>query len=127
MGAGRFGKRGAEARVRARELRRDQTYAEQWLWDALRDRRLAGLKFRRQVPVDSYVLDFYCAELKLAVEVDGEVHLDSRQAAHDKSRDTHLSSIGCTVLRFPNEAVVKDLDSVRRQIAETAARLGFSG
>jgi len=99
MRAGRFGRRAPEARERARELRRDQTYAEHWLWDTLRDRRL-GWKFRRQVPVDSYVVDFYCAELKLVVEVDGEIHLDPRQVAHDKSRDTHLRSIGCTILRF---------------------------
>jgi len=103
-------------------LRRDQTYAEHWLWDTLRDRRL-GWKFRRQVPVDSYVVDFYCAELKLVVEVDGEIHLDPRQVAHDKSRDTHLRSIGCTILRFSNESVVLDLDAVRRQITETASRL----
>jgi very-short-patch-repair endonuclease len=123
MGAGRFGRSGLEARVRARELRHDQTYAEHWVWDVLRNRRLDGWKFRRQFPVDSYVLDFYCAELKLVVEVDGEVHLDLRQAAHDENRDTHLTSIGCTVLRISNEDVIKNLDAVRRRIAETAARL----
>jgi len=127
MGAGRFGNRGAEARERARELRHDQTYAEHWLWDTLRNRRLDGWKFRRQFPVDSYVVDFYCAELRLVVEVDGEVHLDPRQVIHDRNRDHHLTSIGCTVLRFTNDAVVRDLDTVRRRIAETAARLASSG
>ena len=123
MGAGRFGKRGSEARGRARELRRDQTYAEHWLWDTLRDRRLEGWKFRRQFPVDSYVVDFFCAELKLVIEVDGDVHREAWQAAHDESRDTHLRSIGCTILRFSNEAVILDLDSVRRRSAETASLL----
>jgi uroporphyrinogen-III synthase len=104
-------------------LRRDQTYAEHWLWDLLRNRRIEGWKFRRQVPMDSYVLDFYCAELKLVVEVDGGVHLDPMQAAHDQSRDTNLRSIGCTVLRLSNEAVIKDLDAVRHQITALANRL----
>jgi uroporphyrinogen-III synthase len=123
MGAGRFGRWGPEARVRARELRHDQTYAEHWVWDILRNRRLDGWKFRRQYPVDSYIVDFFCAELNLVVEVDGEVHLEPRQAAHDKNRDHHLTSIGCTVLRISNEAVIKDLDAVRHRIAETATRL----
>src|SRR5688500_7241130 len=102
MGAGRFGKRGREARGRAQESRQEPTRAEWWLWDARRDRKLAGWKFRRQFPLDSYVLDFYCPELRLVVEVDGGIHLDSRQAAHDASRDVHLSSIGCTILRVTN-------------------------
>jgi very-short-patch-repair endonuclease len=123
MGAGRFGKRGLEARVRAQESRREPTRAEWWLWDSLRDRKLAGWKFRRQYPLDSYVLDFYCPELKLVVEVDGGIHLDPRQAAHDSSRDVHLSSIGCTILRFTNEAVLEDLPAVLRLIQETATDL----
>jgi very-short-patch-repair endonuclease len=123
MAAGRFGKRGQEARSRAQQSRREPTHAEWWLWEALRDRKLAGLKFRRQFPQDSYVLDFYCPEIKLIVEVDGGVHLDSRQAAHDENRDTHLRSIGCSVLRFSNEAVLDDLTGVLREIEQTATRL----
>jgi very-short-patch-repair endonuclease len=123
MGAGRFGKRGREARARAQEFRREPTRAEWWLWDALRDRKLAGWKFRRQFPLDSYVLDFYCPELRLVVEVDGGIHLDPPQATHDANRDIHLSSIGCTILRVTNEAVLEDLPAVLRLIEETATDL----
>jgi very-short-patch-repair endonuclease len=89
----------------------------------LRDRKLAGWKFRRQFPVDSYVLDFYCPELKLVIEVDGGIHLDHRQAAHDENRNAHLGSIGCTILRFTNDEVLNDLAAVLHHIEETASRL----
>lgn len=68
----------------ARELRRDMTSAEKKLWEALRKRRLNGLKFRRQHPVAQFILDFYCVERQLAVEVDGGVHATLEQAARDK-------------------------------------------
>jgi uroporphyrinogen-III synthase len=84
---------------------------------------VAGLKFRRQFPLDSYVLDFYCPELKLVVEVDGGIHLDPQQAVHDTNREIHLTSIGCTILRFTNEVVLEDLPYVLGRIQETATAL----
>jgi very-short-patch-repair endonuclease len=115
--------RRAEASERRRALRREQTGAERVLWEALRDRRLEGLKFRRQVAMDIYVLDFYCRDLKLVVELDGGIHAEPRQAAHDQNRNDYLRSLGCTVLRFPNEAISNALPSVIQTITGTAASL----
>jgi very-short-patch-repair endonuclease len=116
-------RRAAEVRERGRTLRRDQTPAERVLWEALRDRRLDHLKFRRQVPMDIFVLDFYCRDLKLVVELDGGIHAEPAQAAHDQSRDAYLRSQGCTILRFPNASISIDLPNVLKAIAQTAAAL----
>jgi very-short-patch-repair endonuclease len=116
-------RRAAEVRERGRTLRRDQTPAERVLWEALRDRRLDHLKFRRQVPMDIFVLDFYCRDLKLVVELDGGIHADPAQVAHDQNRDAYLQSQGCTILRFPNEAIRTDLSNVLQKIAQAAAKL----
>ena len=65
---------------RARQMRKDHTRAEAAAWELLRDRRTLGLKFRRQVPIDRYIVDFYCPEIRLIVEVDGGVHDQPEQA-----------------------------------------------
>jgi len=113
----------AEALARSRTLRKEQTQAERVLWEALRDRRLDHLKFRRQVTMGVFVLDFYCRDLKLVVELDGEIHSEPHQAAHDQNRDSYLQSLGCTILRFPNEALRTELPAVLRTIAQAAASL----
>jgi len=93
------------------------------MWEILRDRRLQGIKFRRQKPINIFVADFYCPELKLVVELDGEVHKDPRQAAHDENRDFYLRSVGCTVLRFPNRDLFEDREAVLIRILETCSHL----
>ena len=93
----------------ARRLRRDMTEAEERLWSELRGRRLDGLKFRRQVPVAAYVADFLCAEAMLIVEVDGSQHADSKR---DAIRDSELKLRGFRILRFWNDEVLRELDSV---------------
>jgi type I restriction enzyme, R subunit len=113
----------AESLERSRTLRRDQTPAERVLWEALRDRRLERLKFRRQVSIDIFVVDFYCRDLKLVVELDGEIHSEPAQVAHDQNRDTYLQSLGCTILRFPYESIRTALAAVLQRIARTAASL----
>jgi very-short-patch-repair endonuclease len=90
----------ARKRVLARELRQQATMSETQVWQLLRGRRLFGLKFRRQQVVRGYVVDFYCAELKLAIEVDGGVH-DDRQA-EDQRRQQQLEAIGMRFIRLPN-------------------------
>jgi very-short-patch-repair endonuclease len=77
-----------------------------------------GLKFRRQFPVESYIADFCCYERRLIIELDGNVHRDAEQAAHDRNRDEYLRVRGFKVLRFFNQSVIEDSDSVLRQIAE---------
>jgi very-short-patch-repair endonuclease len=111
------------ARNRLRELRRLQTPAEEALWEMLRGRRLAGLKFRRQFPITPFIADFCCYELKLVVELDGEVHTARSQASHDENRDAYLRSLGYTILRFPNELVSRAPESLLRAIADEAQRL----
>jgi len=100
----------------ARNLRRRMTDAEMLLWAFLRARRLGGFKFRRQKIVGRAVLDFYCAEQKLAVELDGGGHTDSAQIAHDKQRTCQLNQQGIRVLRFWNNEVLMETELVLEAI-----------
>jgi very-short-patch-repair endonuclease len=115
----------AGLRAVARELRSKQTPAEQRMWRLLRDRRLRSLKIRRQFPIGSFVADFCCFELKLVVELDGEVHAEPRQVAHDENRDIYLRSQGYMVLRFVNQRVFKDPAGVLQEIVEAAWQRGW--
>ena len=110
-----------EAR-RARELREQQTPAEKILWERLRARRFWDLKFRRQFPVEGFITDFCCHEAKLIVEVDGSVHDEPHQKAHDENRDIFLRSLGYKILRFSNEQILDDVDSVLQDLAEASRR-----
>ncbi len=110
----------APAVKKARELRHTETAAEKTLWAALRNRGLAGLKFRRQHPFAQFVLDFYCAEKLLAVEVDGRIHQELVRADHDEARTEFLVQHGVRVLRFKNEDIEQDLPGVLKQIAAAA-------
>ena len=109
----------------ARELRRTMTPAEAVLWRALRDRRLAGLKFRRQHPVGPFVLDFCCLVLRLAVEVDGAVH--DAKTDPDSARTELLEANGYQVLRFRNDEVLTSLPSVLARIHHAASVLAQKG
>jgi very-short-patch-repair endonuclease len=103
-----------EALAFARALRQAGTDAEAHLWHFLRDRRLGGFTFRRQHPYPPYVLDFYCESQRIAVELDGGQHADD--AARDARRDAFLCDHGVRVLRFWNDAVFKDTETVLRAI-----------
>ncbi|MEL7038411.1 MAG: endonuclease domain-containing protein [Cyanobacteria bacterium J06592_8] len=102
----------------ARFLRKNLTPAEAKLWSALRSRQLAGLKFRRQHPVGQFIVDFYCPSCKLIIEVDGDIHI--QQQAYDEARTNHIQSFGYRVLRFTNEEVLCDLQTVLDHILEIA-------
>jgi len=102
----------------ALELRENLTPAERRLWEALRAKRLSGLRFRAQHPVGPYILDFYCPAHKLAVELDGSVH-DGHEE-QDAARTACLSAYGCRVLRFANDQVMTDLPDVLAQIQAAA-------
>jgi very-short-patch-repair endonuclease len=96
---------------------------EHKLWHALRDRRLAGLKFRRQHPHGRFILDAFCVEHQLEVEIDGKRHLDPKQAAYDADRTEYLQLLGIRVLRFKNSEVRDDLAGVlERIVAATKSR-----
>ena len=94
----------------AKALRARHTDVEQKLWYHLRDRRLNGFKFRRQVPLGCYIVDFLSEELRLVVEADGGQHAD--QVGHDAARTKWLESQGYRVVRYWNSDVVEDIDSV---------------
>ena len=104
----------------ARELRKNATEAEQILWRALRDRQLGGLKFRRQHPIGRLILDFYCPEKRLAVELDGGQHAADDQRAYDAERTAFLNDQGITVLRFWNHEVLNHLERVLQTILSAA-------
>ena len=96
----------------ARELRRDQTSAEDLLWKLLRNRQLFGIKFRRQHPVQPYVLDFYCEAAKLAVELDGGQHNADSGRRYDERRTRFLAAQGIRVIRFWNTDVLQETEGV---------------
>ena len=99
----------------ARALRGRQTDAERVLWQLVRS-RLLGVKFRRQHPIDPYVLDFYCHALRLAVEVDGAGHMQPTKRADDRLRSTALEAQGIKVIRFTNVEVLQETDAVAEAV-----------
>jgi len=106
----------------ARRLRRHQTNAERVLWFQLRDRRLQGWKFRRQVPIDRFVVDFLCADARLIIELDGGQHAFREEA--DASRTEILEAMGYLMLRFWNDDVLKNTTGVLEDIAATLNKQG---
>ena len=104
--------------VAAKRLRRNHTDAERLLWFRLRDRRLEGLKFKRQMPIHSYVADFCCSEAKLIIELDGGQHNVGKEA--DAVRTKKLEALGYLVLRFWNNDVIDNIDDVLESIVSTA-------
>lgn len=104
----------------ARKLRRDTTDAERLLWRHLRDRRLVGFKFRRQLAIEPYIVDFACLESKLIVEADGGQHTD--QEKEDATRTEHLERLGYRILRFWNHEILNDFESVLDRILDNLNR-----
>ena len=107
---------GADLNIKskARVLRKSMTNSEKLLWSKLRRRQLNGLFFRRQHPYGIYILDFFCHEGNLAVEVDGEIHLD--KIFYDNERTEYLKSTGIRVIRFTNNDVETRMDYVLDKI-----------
>ena len=103
----------------ARVLRQQMTSTEKVLWFKLRNRKIGGAKFRRQQPFGPYVLDFYCAEHRLNVELDGGQHDLPAQRDHDRQREAFLAQAGVTTLRFWNSQLRKNLEGVLMKIRMT--------
>ena len=95
----------------ARKLRNNMTYGEILLWQKLR-RRQMGFQFHRQVPILEYIVDFYCHELRLAIEVDGSTHRHPEVSAEDLERQSEIEKLGVRFLRFEDRRIKKDLDGV---------------
>ncbi len=101
-----------------RQLRRDQTLAEELVWRFLRNRRTKNFKFRRQYSVDKFVIDFYSPELKIAVEIDGDIHDLPTQKEHDITRQKYLESFGIKFIRIRNEELFANTDKAFEKIEE---------
>ncbi len=108
-----------------RRLRKEQTYTEALVWRYLRDRQLLKCKFRRQYSVDKYVIDFYASEIKLAVEIDGDVHEQPEQKERDAERQTYLESFGIRFIRIKNDEFLDNPNKAFGRIEEAIKRLRF--
>ena len=107
----------------AKHLRKRMTPGEVKLWSKLRMKRFHGLKFRRQVPIGPFIVDFLCAEKQLIIEVDGDAHFEPGAKEKDLRREEYLKAQGFAVLRFLNSEIVCDLDSA---IEVLERELGFT-
>ena len=101
---------------RAKELRKSSTEAEKVLWKFLRNRNFHNMKFRRQHPISSYIVDFYCHEKNLVIEVDGGIHNLTEEKENDQVRENDLKELGLKILRFKNEDILKNIDQVIKRI-----------
>jgi very-short-patch-repair endonuclease len=108
---------------KAHKLRHTMTDAEKLLWDKIRNRKLYGLKFRRQHPAHFYIADFYCHEKRLIIEVDGGIHLDANVKEHDENRTAELDRFGITVIRFTNDQIFEHLPQVLEEIVSIVKTL----
>ena len=108
--------------IKARYLRKEETIAEKILWQELRNNNL-GVKFRRQHPVDMFILDFYAPSIMLAVELDGSVHQEKDSKEYDKGRTKYLGSKGIKVMRFWNGDVENNLENTLNKIKEITEEL----
>ena len=104
-----------------RVLRNEPTQTEALLWDLLKNKQVDGHKFRRQYSVGPYIIDFYCASLKLAIEVDGPIHQVDDQPEYDRERQQYIETFGIRFLRFTNEEIYRDINRVLNLISHTAA------
>ena len=114
---------GSEVFSLARKLRKKQTPSEQILWECLRDRRLGGIKFKRQRPIGRFITDFYCHEAGLAIEVDGGVHQEKDQAERDRNRSEIINAYGIDVLRIANSEIENNIEKVLVKIFDKAQSL----
>jgi very-short-patch-repair endonuclease len=106
-------------RGRAKDLRGSQTEAEMFVWSQLRSRRFAGFKFRRQVPLGNYIVDFVCLDRRVIVELDGGQHNETSHRAYDVRRDDWLRREGFEVLRFWNSDVFQEWETLAERVWHT--------
>jgi very-short-patch-repair endonuclease len=92
------------------------TETEKILWEMLKDRNIFKARFRRQHPIGIFIIDFYCHEYKLAIEIDGEIHLKNEVIEYDDGRSNVVENFGVKILRFTNNEVFTDLKKVKEEI-----------
>lgn len=104
--------------IRSRELRKEMTESEKIFWSVVRNRGVNNYKFRRQQIIDGFIVDFYCDELDLVVEIDGPVHNQKEQKDRDGERDKILMQRGLKILRITNDDVMMNMDKIVKNICE---------
>ena len=109
---------GASTFQNASSLRLNMTSQEKKVWDRIKNKQLYDQKFRRQHTISSYILDFFCVQCKLSIEIDGASHAHSEQIEYDNQRTIYLNEIGISELRFTNKQVDCDLDGVLNKIRD---------
>jgi len=107
----------------AESLRKTETYPEKKLWEALKNKKLDGLKFRRQHPISRFVVDFYCHQYRLVIELDGSIHEKEEVKTRDAERENELKSYGLNILRFDNSEVISNFVGVLNKIREIVTEL----
>lgn len=110
-------------KARRKELRRNQTESEKVLWQKLRNRQINGLKFFRQYSVGGYILDFYCPEIYLGIELDGGQHMNQANKKYDQQRTFYLEANNIRVLRFWNNKVFENLEGVLMKVLSKVSQL----
>lgn len=110
-----------DKKLRSRQLRSEQTPAEEHLWRLIRKNKLDGFHFRRQQVIDGFIVDFYCHKAGLVVELDGKIHLNQKK--YDRERENVLKNRGLTVTRFTNEDVLENTSTVLQAICKECRRL----
>jgi|SRR6476469_3932664 len=111
-------------KAKRQQLRRNRTKAEFIIWQKLKGKQLEGYKFRSQYSVGSFVIDFYCTELKLAIEIDGDSHFEEGAQEYDRERQAFIESVGIRFLRFTNDEVYGNLEGVLERITQEIWELG---
>jgi len=101
---------------RAKAMREHMTLAEKSVWGLLNSKKMLGLRFKAQHPIDIFIADFYCHSLKLVIELDGGIHQSKEQKEYDIGREAELERFGIRVIRFTNEEVENDIEKVRHEI-----------
>ena len=112
-----------ERNDKRKNLRHRMTKPEIAVWSQLKGKKLMGLKFRRQFSVGPFIVDFYCPELKLALEIDGESHFTKEAIIYDKKREEYIKQFGIHFLRVTNDDVFEDLESVIGRIGTFVCKL----
>ena len=108
---------------KAKELRRYETEAEKRLWAKLCRNQLLGLNFRRQHPINRFIVDFFCVKIKLVIEVDGNIHELPENKVYDIGRSQILNDFGIKVIRFTNEEIIANIEKVIKNIEKNAIQL----
>jgi len=112
-----------EIQERAKLLRKTETNAESLLWKYLRNKRFKNLKFRRQHPISKFIADFYCHEIKLVVEVDGEIHLKEENKEYDENRTAEMERFELKIVRFTNDEIENNISLVLKTLTEATIPL----